>query len=243
MLIIADLTLSDNPPGFFGERDGGGFQSGCYNAVGRGISWAPAPEIDHHHWSGAVCSDGRARVSMDKLPPLQGMGEKGMGQDGSAVTRDSLDTRSAQNNPSWPHCEALIKAFEESWQRGQAPAVGDYLRGDGAERIALLVELIHADLEFRLKAGQPARVESYLQDYPELAGQRSAVMELVAAEYELRQRRRDGVTLDEYGRRFPDYGEELIEYLEAAVAVTRAPSGPRARSSRSWATRARSSRP
>ena len=31
---------------------------------------------------------------------------------------------------------------------------------------ALLVELAHVDLEFRLKAGQAARVESYLDRYP-----------------------------------------------------------------------------
>ena len=38
-----------------------------------------------------------------------------------------------------------------------------------AARLALLVELVHVELELRLKAGEPARVEEYLRRYPELA--------------------------------------------------------------------------
>ncbi len=88
--------------------------------------------------------------------------------------------------PTWSLCEGLIKAFEDAWRRGQAPAIADYLRADGPERPALLIELVHADLEFRLKSGEPARVETYLAKYAELAGDRGATLGLIAAEYELR---------------------------------------------------------
>src|SRR5207248_7677354 len=91
------------------------------------------------------------------------------------------------SSPSWSVCEGLIKAFEDAWRRGQTPSITDYLRADGPERQALLIELIHVDLEFRLKSGEAARVETYLADHPELAEDRSATLGLIAAEYELRQ--------------------------------------------------------
>src|SRR5947208_3176182 len=95
------------------------------------------------------------------------------------------------SSPSWSVCEGLIKAFEEAWRRGQTPAVADYLRADGPERQALLIELVHVDLEFRLKSGEATRVESYLRDFPELAGDRRATLDLLGAEYRLRRRQGD----------------------------------------------------
>src|SRR5262249_45382081 len=82
-------------------------------------------------------------------------------------------------SPSWAPCEDQIKAFEEAWQRGPAPALGDYLRADGPARQALLVELVHIDLELRLKSGEAARVETYLAAYPELAADRVATLDLI----------------------------------------------------------------
>src|SRR4051812_47734429 len=51
--------------------------------------------------------------------------------------------------------EDLILRFERAWQTGPQPALDDYLGADPAPD--LLVELVHIDLEFRLKAGSPAR--------------------------------------------------------------------------------------
>lgn len=79
-------------------------------------------------------------------------------------------------DPSWARCEELIKSFEETWRRGEAPAIDDYLKASGSARHALLIELAHVDLEFRLKSGETARVESYLGRYPELAKDRSAML-------------------------------------------------------------------
>src|SRR4051812_49628121 len=66
-----------------------------------------------------------------------------------------------------PGAESLIAQFEDLWLRGGRPALDDFLP-DGAARRAVLVELVHIDLEFRLKAGEAARVETYLGRYPEL---------------------------------------------------------------------------
>ena len=137
---------------------------------------------------------------------------------------DNPDPTPPPDGPTWSYCEGLIKAFEEAWRRGEAPAIRDYLRTDGPARRPLLVELVHVDLEFRLKAGNSTRVEAYLRDYPELAGDRPVLLELIAAEYQLRRRDRPDVSLDEFCARFPEHAEDLLVRLVPADADTLDPS-------------------
>ena len=47
---------------------------------------------------------------------------------------------------------------------------------DEPHREPLLIELVHAEMEFRLKAGEAARVEEYLRKFPQLARDRSTVL-------------------------------------------------------------------
>jgi serine/threonine protein kinase len=116
----------------------------------------------------------------------------------------------------WGRLEPILERFGAAWQRGQRPTLDDYLaEAVPAERPSLLVELVHADLDYRLKAGEPARVEAYLQRYPELADDPAAVLALIAAEYELRRRAEPRVSPEEYRRRFPQYGQELLDRLGA----------------------------
>src|SRR5205807_2895889 len=88
----------------------------------------------------------------------------------------------------------------------------------------LLIELVHIDLELRLKAGEAARAEEYLARYPELAGDRAAAVELIAAEHGLRRRSEPHLSPDEYWQRFPHYRAELREQIEppadSGVALT-----------------------
>jgi tRNA A-37 threonylcarbamoyl transferase component Bud32 len=84
-----------------------------------------------------------------------------------------------------------------------------------AERRALLIELVHEDLEYRLKAGEAMRVERYLERYPELAGDRHVVLDLLQREYQLRRSCDPEIRLEEYLRRFPQQAEALPLRLEA----------------------------
>jgi serine/threonine protein kinase len=76
----------------------------------------------------------------------------------------------------------IVERFEAAWQRGEQPALADYLPADGPERRAALPKLVHIDLERRLKAGEALRVEAYLQRYPELAEDWPATLTPVPAE-------------------------------------------------------------
>jgi serine/threonine protein kinase/Flp pilus assembly protein TadD len=84
--------------------------------------------------------------------------------------------------------------------------------------------LVHAELECRLKAGEPARVEEYLRRYPALGDVRETVLALVVAEYEFRHRREPALDPAEYDRRFPSLAGELTQRLRLAAADEGAPS-------------------
>lgn len=114
--------------------------------------------------------------------------------------------------------------FERAWQDGERPAVEAYLPADGPGRLPLLLELVHVELERRLQAGEPARVEEYLARFPELAANPSAGASLVRAEYHHRRLRDGAAAWDDYLRRFPQYEPQLRETWSAQEAPTQ--TGP-----------------
>jgi serine/threonine protein kinase len=126
---------------------------------------------------------------------------------------------------AWGRSEEAIEAFEQVWREGELPNIDDFLYGEGADHLALLVELIHVDLEFRLKAGEAARVESYLDRYPRLTDDSATLLDLLEAEHSLRQRNDVAVNLDEYARRFPGYVEELRRRVAGATTLPEREAG------------------
>src|SRR5215510_4163922 len=89
----------------------------------------------------------------------------------------------------WLALKDAVRRFENAWRQGPRPLIDDVLPSDGPLRFRVLVELVHIDLELRLKAGETARVEEYLARYPELTNDPAVPVELIAAEREIRQRR------------------------------------------------------
>src|SRR5438046_5636797 len=101
----------------------------------------------------------------------------------------------------WSVLKDAVKRFENAWRQGSGPRIDDYLSTGDPLRSRALIELVHVDLELRLKAGEPARVEEYLARYPELTEDRAATLGLIAVEHELRRRREPGLALDDYLQR------------------------------------------
>lgn len=136
---------------------------------------------------------------------------------------DDPDHASALASPSWSHCEGAIRAFERAWQDGKMPSIADFLRGDGRTRRALLIELIHVDLECRHKASQPFGVERYFVEFPELAEDSRAALGVVVAEYELLRRSGTTISAKDYAQRFPALQAELsILLADSRSEVSRA---------------------
>jgi WD40 repeat protein len=106
--------------------------------------------------------------------------------------------------------ETVVRGFEVAWLRAEHPDIDAALAAlAGAERGAALVELVHAELELRLKAGEPARVEDYLCRYPELSGQTHVVVDLIATEHRQRGWAETGLAREDYRARFPHLEAEL----------------------------------
>jgi tetratricopeptide (TPR) repeat protein/tRNA A-37 threonylcarbamoyl transferase component Bud32 len=131
--------------------------------------------------------------------------------------------------------QTLVDRFEQAWEAGRRPLLDEYLPEDGAQRRQLVGVLVHIDLERRLKAGEKARVETYLERYAELADDCKLVLALIAREYRLRRRQEPALTPGEYVKRFPDRAAEVQERLEqdatatGATTVAGSPGGARYR--------------
>jgi predicted ATPase len=128
----------------------------------------------------------------------------------------SSDLPDPLGDETWSGCEGIIREFEQAWRSGPPPEISDYLLDDHARGSALLRELMHVDLEFRVKAGQRVCVETYLDRFPEIALDPNGVLDLIAAEYELRRRHESDLSASEYNRRFPAFGKRIAQRLQVA---------------------------
>jgi len=123
----------------------------------------------------------------------------------------------------------VVAGFEQAWLRGDRPSIEDSLADaaldSGPASAYAAVELIHADLEFRLKAGEATRLEDYFPRFPALAGDRVAMVELLLTEWTVRRRTEPSLGLDEYRRRFPALADDL-DALRDRQSSGRRSSGP-----------------
>jgi serine/threonine protein kinase len=108
---------------------------------------------------------------------------------------------------AWEKVEQRVRAFESALARGESPRIDDYLVAPEGDRVALLAQLVCADLEFRLKTDTTACVENYVQRFPELQQRPDTVADLVATELRLRQG--SAALIREYLQRFPEYKSRL----------------------------------
>ncbi len=110
--------------------------------------------------------------------------------------------------------DTLIDAFESEWRSERRPDVATFLeRIAETERPALLRELVRLELEYRLRAGEPARVEECLSRFPALQAERAEVLELIALEFRVRSDHAERVTVAEYLERFPALRDTLPAVL------------------------------
>ncbi len=112
--------------------------------------------------------------------------------------------------------EQILDQFENAWQSGTEPHLKDFLKPLPNRRTQLL-ELLHIDLEYRLKAGNSQRIEDYLSSFQELTGDDEAICGLLAAEFDLRRRVEPDLSLEEYASRFPGLFDRFRQLVEPAT--------------------------
>jgi serine/threonine protein kinase len=126
------------------------------------------------------------------------------------------------------HPIEAVRDFARAWERGDRPAVVDYLGAtSGSQRAELAANLIRVELDHRTQLGEEVRIDEYVQAVPELRDTDVELVALLIDEHALRTEAGQIVTLDEYARRFPEHLETLRNELGLTDDRTRSliPSG------------------
>src|SRR5262245_42322019 len=71
-----------------------------------------------------------------------------------------------------------------------------------------------AELERCIRAREPRRAEDFLQDFPDLASDEDLALDLIYAEYLARVELGERPPVEEYYRRFPQWGELLRQQFQ-----------------------------
>ena len=111
---------------------------------------------------------------------------------------------------SWLRREEVVERFEKQWRSAGGADIAEFLSdGDEADRLALLIELVKVDLEYRWGRGEVANIESYLSRFPQLGSVEDAPLELLVEELNARSRCQRLPDSAELLRRFPNRIEQL----------------------------------
>jgi WD40 repeat protein/Tfp pilus assembly protein PilF len=105
------------------------------------------------------------------------------------------------------------------WRRGQHPKVEDFLAQAGISDPALVVTVLRVDQWEQCRRGQWVAAESYLEAFPAVSEEPEHAIDLVFAEYMLREQLGELPTLEEYARRFPQYADQLKLQVELHQAM------------------------
>jgi hypothetical protein len=135
--------------------------------------------------------------------------------------------------PEWERLQDLLDRYERAWNEAgpeQLLDFKDYLPPtEDALRSAALQELIKTDLEIRWRRGQTVRIESYLQEFPEL-GVEGTLAPLIYEEFRVRQLHGDKPPVESYEIRFPEQFVELKRLVQEqplpTIAQTNTPPSP-----------------
>src|SRR4051794_30757750 len=114
--------------------------------------------------------------------------------------------------------ESWLVDFDQSWDEGRLSARAGTLPPTGNPlRLPALIEMVKIDLERNWQGGRRVGIEAYLQRFPELGTPRNVPVDLLQAEYEVRQQFGDSASLTDLERRFPERAAQLHRLLEEGV--------------------------
>ncbi len=100
------------------------------------------------------------------------------------------------------------------WRQGQQPRVADFLEQAGVRDPEEIVMALRVDQAEWCRLGQWVPAEHYLDAFPAVRDHSSAAIDLIFAEYLLREERGEQPPLEEFLRRFPEHAEELKLQIE-----------------------------
>ena len=88
----------------------------------------------------------------------------------------------------WEDVQETVRAFRHALERGERPALEEFVPEARGNRRAALIELIHEEMEVCITAGESFLLEAHLDRFGELLADPDALRELFVAESDLRRR-------------------------------------------------------
>jgi serine/threonine protein kinase len=130
-----------------------------------------------------------------------------------------------------------VQLLEDEWQRHGEVVLEQFWSEqrsnsavDSSDAVAVLAELVKADLRCRFERGQAPTAAEYLERFPELRAADSRVLSLVYEEYCLNEERGTAPDVDTFCNRYPDWKSSLASQLQyhhlLSEAAGRRPSLP-----------------
>ena len=112
------------------------------------------------------------------------------------------------------------------WRDGHQPRVTDFLEQAGVRDPEQIVRALRVDQAERCRLGQWVSAEDYLEAFPAVKEHAASAVDLIFAEFLLRQERDERPLLEEFLRRFPEYAGELMLqiHLHREMAADREPT-------------------
>lgn len=138
------------------------------------------------------------------------------------MSAESFAHLDALSSDDWGVVNRIARDFEEAWVNDQSPTIEACLPEEETTRAAALVELVRIDLEKRLARREEARVEQYVERFPELVNDQAVLTNLIVCEHDLRSQF-ESVDSAEYRTRFPAVYDDFAGHLQTADA--RGPRG------------------
>jgi serine/threonine protein kinase/tetratricopeptide (TPR) repeat protein len=109
----------------------------------------------------------------------------------------------ALSAPSWEEIDPFIEAFEQAYATAGRADLAAFLPDTGHPHyLAVLRELVRADIEYTWSRGAPRRAEDYLADFPALRADPAGLGAVAFEEYRQRQCAGDDPSPAEYRQRF-----------------------------------------
>jgi WD40 repeat protein len=105
------------------------------------------------------------------------------------------------------------------WRQGQQPSVGDFLAQAGVRDPGQIVEVLLVDQAERFRLGQGVPAEAYLESFPSVRDDPEQAVDLIFAEFLLREELGEQPAPEELLRRFPQHAGVLKLQVELHQAM------------------------
>jgi len=105
------------------------------------------------------------------------------------------------------------------WRQGQEPRLEDFLAQAELRDPDHIVAVLRVDQSERFRIGQWVRVETYFEAFPAVRDDPEGAVDLIFAEYLLREQKGEPPAPEEYLERFPNHAEELKLQIELHRAM------------------------